>query len=235
MTSKRAVGFYGKYGKRALDLALASVAAVVLSPLAVVVAVLVRVKLGTPVLFRQRRPGLGAKPFMMYKFRTMTDARNAEGVLLPDADRLTSFGKLLRSTSLDELPEFLNVIRGEMSLVGPRPLLMQYVERYNSEQMRRHEVRPGITGLAQVNGRNAIDWETKFRYDVWYVDHLSFWLDVKICFLTIKNLIRRSGISQTGHATAEEFMGNGAAVSAAQAYGDLVGISDPVRIDHKPA
>lgn len=171
-------------GKRIFDLLIALPALILLSPLLTVLALLVRVNLGAPVLFRQRRPGLHGKPFEMVKFRTMTDARDASGVLLPDAERLTAFGRFLRSTSLDELPELWNVVRGDMSLVGPRPLLMQYLPLYTPEQARRHDVRPGVTGWAQVNGRNAISWEQKFAYDVWYVDNLSFWLDLKILWLT---------------------------------------------------
>jgi lipopolysaccharide/colanic/teichoic acid biosynthesis glycosyltransferase len=180
---------------------------VLLLPVSAVVALLVRVKLGRPVLFRQRRPGLQGRPFAMIKFRSMTDRRDATGKLLPDADRLPPFGRFLRSTSLDELPELVNVIKGDMSLVGPRPLLMQYLDRYTPEQRRRHDVRPGITGWAQVNGRNAIGWEEKFAYDVWYVDHLSLRLDMKIIFMTLHKLVKRDGISQAGQATAEEFMG----------------------------
>ena len=194
--------------KRALDLVLGSLILIVLSPLIGLVVLLVWVKLGRPVLFRQRRPGLHGQPFTMWKFRTMTDARDAQGNLLPNAERLTSLGRFLRATSLDELPELLNVLRGEMSLVGPRPLLMQYLDRYTPEQARRHEVRPGITGWAQVNGRNAITWEKKFELDVWYVDNLSPWLDCKILFLTLWKLITREGISHPGQATMEEFTGS---------------------------
>ncbi|GAB4459012.1 MAG: sugar transferase [Anaerolineae bacterium] len=182
-------------------------ALLLLAPFLAVIALLVRVKLGAPVLFRQQRPGLHGRPFTIYKFRTMTDARDAKGQFLPDADRLTAFGRLLRRTSLDELPELFNVLRGEMSLVGPRPLLMQYLDRYTPEQARRHEVRPGITGWAQVNGRNALTWEEKFALDVWYVDHQSLWLDLKIILLTIWSVLRREGISQQGHATMPEFVG----------------------------
>ena len=167
----------------------------------------IRCKLGVPVLFRQQRPGLGGRPFWLLKFRTMTDACDACGNLLPDAARLTSFGLFLRATSLDELPELFNVLKGDMSLVGPRPLLMQYLERYTPEQARRHEVRPGITGWAQVNGRNAITWEEKFRLDVWYVDNWSLWLDIKIIAMTIWKILKREGISQPGEATMTEFMG----------------------------
>jgi sugar transferase EpsL len=168
---------------------------------------MVRRKHGAPVLFRQTRPGMGGKPFLMYKFRTMTDQRDTAGNLLPDEKRLTRFGKFLRSTSLDELPELINVLKGEMSLVGPRPLLMEYLGRYSPEQARRHEVRPGITGWAQVNGRNAISWEEKFKLDVWYVDNRSLWLDIKILWMTFVKVFKREGISQEGQATAEKFMG----------------------------
>ncbi len=194
--------------KRLFDILLTSLGLIVLSPLLLLVALLVWVTLGTPILFKQQRPGYGGKPFTIYKFRTMTEERDAQGRLLSDAERLTPLGRFLRATSLDELPELVNVLRGEMSLVGPRPLLMQYLERYSPEQARRHEVLPGITGWAQVNGRNALTWEDKFRLDVWYVDHWSFWLDVKILLLTLIKVLRREGISQPGQATAEEFMGN---------------------------
>jgi sugar transferase EpsL len=173
-----------------------------------VITLLVRLKLGTPVLFRQQRPGLHGKPFMIMKFRTMTDERDADGRLLPDEKRLTAFGRWLRSTSLDELPELLNVLKGDMSLVGPRPLRMRYLERYTPEQMRRHDVLPGLTGWAQINGRNAVTWEKRFQNDVWYVDHLSLWLDIHIIFLTIDKVVKREGISQQGHVTMEEFKGS---------------------------
>ena len=194
--------------KRVLDLTVTLPALVVLSPLLGTIALLVRLSLGRPVFFRQQRPGLHGKPFTLYKFRTMTDARDDQGNPLPDAARLTSLGRFLRATSLDELPELFNVLKGEMSLVGPRPLLMRYLDRYTPEQMRRHEVKPGITGWAQVNGRNALTWEQKFALDVWYVDHQSLWLDVKILFLTVWHVLRREGISQPGHATMEEFFGS---------------------------
>ena len=196
--------------KRTIDLLLSATALVLGAPVLAIVALLVRVKLGAPVLFRQTRPGLSARPFTMLKFRTMTDARDAHGSLRPDSERLTPFGRFLRSTSLDELPELVNVLKGEMSLVGPRPLLTQYLERYSPEQLRRHEVRPGITGWAQVNGRNALTWERKFELDVWYVDHQSLWLDIRIVCLTVWKIVRRDGISQPGQATAEEFRGSGA-------------------------
>ena len=208
MTASANASFYRRYGKRALDVALCLPALIVLAPVLGLVALLVRLRLGAPVLFRQRRPGLHGQPFTLFKFRTMTDGRDAAGNLLPDAERLPRFGRILRSTSLDELPALLNVLRGELSLVGPRPLLMQYLERYTPEQARRHEVLPGITGWAQVNGRNALSWERKFELDVWYVDHLSLWLDLKIIALTVVKILRREGISQAGQATMEEFRGN---------------------------
>jgi len=193
--------------KRAFDILVSLAALLLLWPVLLVLAVLVRVKLGPPALFRQQRPGLHGRPFTMLKFRTMTDARDAEGNLLPDGERLSSFGRSLRSTSLDELPELINVLAGDMSLVGPRPLLMRYLDRYTPEQMRRHEVRPGITGWAQVNGRNAITWDQKFALDIWYVDHHSLRLDLRIIWLTVRNVLRREGISQAGEATMEEFFG----------------------------
>ena len=173
----------------------------------IAVAILVKRKLGSPVIFKQQRPGLNGKIFTMYKFRSMTDAKDKDGKLLSDAERLPKFGQLLRATSLDEIPEFINVLKGDMSLIGPRPLLVEYLERYNSEQKRRHEVRPGITGWAQVNGRNAISWEEKFKYDVEYVDKLNFLLDMRIVFLTIKKIVVKEGISQEGNATMEKFTG----------------------------
>jgi sugar transferase EpsL len=194
--------------KRLFDLLAVTLGLLILAPILLILAALVAYFHGLPVFFRQERPGYRAKPFHILKFRTMTNARDAAGSLLPDAERLTPFGKFLRATSLDELPELLNVLRGEMSLVGPRPLLMQYLPRYSPEQARRHHVLPGITGWAQVNGRNAIGWQQKFALDVWYVDNWSFWLDIKILFLTIFKVFRREGISQQGHATMEEFMGN---------------------------
>jgi len=171
------------------------------------VALLVRVKIGTPIFFTQSRPGLHGNAFTMIKFRTMTNARGADGSLLPDAERLTRFGRFLRATSLDELPELWNVLKGEMSLVGPRPLLIEYLPLYSPEQARRHDVRPGITGWAQVNGRNAISWDEKFKLDVWYVDHQSFWLDMKILLLTVRRVFQRHGISADGEATMKPFMG----------------------------
>ena len=194
--------------KRLFDLILTLPGLVLSSPLLGLIAVLVRIFLGSPVLFRQMRPGKGGEHFNVYKFRTMTDERGSSENLLSDAERMTVLGRFLRSLSLDELPELFNVLRGEMSLVGPRPLLKQYLERYSVEQARRHEVLPGITGWAQVNGRNTITWEDKFRYDVWYVDNWSLWLDLKILLNTGWKVITREGISQLGHTTAEEFMGN---------------------------
>lgn len=193
--------------KRTVDLVATILGIIILSPLFLLVWVLVRQKLGSPALFKQPRPGLGGRIFTIYKFRTMTDARDASGALLPDAQRLTAFGRFLRGTSLDELPELFNVLRGEMSLVGPRPLMVQYLTRYSPEQARRHDVPPGITGLAQIGGRNAITWEQKFALDVWYVDHYSLWLDLKIILITLWKVIRREGISSDGHATMPEFMG----------------------------
>jgi sugar transferase EpsL len=193
--------------KRVFDLACILPGLVVMAPMLAVLGMLVRIRLGSPVLFRQQRPGRHGKPFVLLKFRTMSEDMNAAGQLLPDADRLSSLGRFLRSTSMDELPELLNVLHGEMSLVGPRPLLMQYLPRYSQAQARRHDVRPGITGWAQVNGRNSLPWEEKFRLDVWYVDHISFWLDVKILWMTLLKVIRREGVGAEGHITMPEFMG----------------------------
>jgi len=194
-------------GKPIVDLSLALIGSVLLIPLFGVLALLIYTQFGLPILFRQQRPGLNGKPFTIYKFRTMNNARDTNGNLLPDAERLTTFGRWLRATSLDELPGLFNVLKGEISLVGPRPLLMQYLGRYTPEQMRRHEVKPGITGWAQVNGRNALTWEQKFELDVWYVDHVSFGLDIKIIALTVWKILTHEGISQPGQATMEEFMG----------------------------
>jgi lipopolysaccharide/colanic/teichoic acid biosynthesis glycosyltransferase len=179
-----------------------------LSPIILLLVVLVRIKIGSPVLFSQERPGLMGKPFKMIKFRSMTNACDSYGNLLPDAERLTRFGKFLRASSLDELPGLWNVLKGDMSLVGPRPLLMEYLPLYSPEQYRRHEVRPGLTGWAQVNGRNALSWEEKFTLDAWYVDNHSFWLDIKILFLTVKKVLGRDGISADGHVTMEKFKGS---------------------------
>jgi sugar transferase EpsL len=198
-------GTLGLLAKRFVDLVGATALLVVFAPPLSIVALVVRIFLGSPVLFRQERPGYKGRPFTCLKFRTMADKRDATGQLLSDAERLTSLGRFLRSTSLDELPGLINVIRGEMSLVGPRPLLMQYLDRYTAEQMRRHEVKPGITGWAQINGRNAASWEQKFAYDVWYVENRSFWHDLKILALTPWKALKREGISQAGHATMQEF------------------------------
>ena len=194
--------------KRLFDITAAACALLLLALPLLVVIWMVRRKLGSPVFFTQMRPGLQGKPFLMVKFRTMTDARGPDGALLPDADRLTPFGRFLRATSLDELPELWNVLKGDMSLVGPRPLLMEYLPLYSPQQARRHEVRPGITGWAQVNGRNAIGWEDKFTLDVWYVDHRSLWLDIKILWLTVKKVLVREGISADGEATMGRFTGS---------------------------
>ena len=193
--------------KRLFDFAFALLGLIALAFPLLILIVLVQRKLGSPVFFHQVRPGLNGKPFEMIKFRTMTDARDVDGQLLPDSVRLTSFGRFLRATSLDELPELWNVLKGDMSLVGPRPLLMEYLPLYSKEQARRHEVRPGVTGWAQVNGRNAISWEEKFELDVWYVDHQSLWLDVKILWLTVKKVLVRDGISAAGEATMSKFKG----------------------------
>lgn len=194
--------------KRQFDLAFSVLGLVILSPLFLTLMLLIRATLGAPVFFTQTRPGRGGKPFRMIKFRTMTNARGSDGKLLPDASRLTVFGRFLRSTSLDELPELWNVLKGDMSLVGPRPLLMEYLPLYSRNQARRHEVRPGITGWAQVNGRNALSWEKKFQLDEWYVDHQSMLLDIKILFLTVKKVLARDGISADGEATTLYFKGN---------------------------
>jgi sugar transferase EpsL len=194
--------------KRFFDLGLTIPGLIILSPALIVISLLVWFVHGWPVIFHQQRPGYGGKPFNIYKFRTMTEACDSQGNMLSDTQRLTRFGRLLRATSLDELPELLNILRGEMSLVGPRPLLMQYLDLYTPEQARRHHVLPGITGWAQINGRNAITWEDKFRLDVWYVDHWSVGLDLKILLLTIWKTLRQEGISQPGHATADEFTGS---------------------------
>ncbi|SDC92357.1 Sugar transferase involved in LPS biosynthesis (colanic, teichoic acid) [Priestia aryabhattai B8W22] len=201
-------GIYRKYIKRLLDIILSLTAIIFFSFLFLIVAFLVRVKLGSPVLFKQKRPGMNEKIFLMYKFRTMTDERGANGELLADDIRLTKFGKFLRSTSLDELPELFNILKGDMSLVGPRPLLVQYLPLYNERQKRRHEVRPGLSGLAQVNGRNAISWREKFDLDVKYVENVNFMLDVKVIFLTIKKVFIREGINSDTAATVEAFEGN---------------------------
>ncbi|KDE46255.1 sugar transferase [Geobacillus sp. CAMR5420] len=194
--------------KRSFDFVVSLIALIILSPVVLVTAILVRYKLGSPVIFKQQRPGLHGKPFYLYKFRTMTDERDENGELLPDHLRLTPFGQFLRKFSLDELPQLFNVLKGDISLVGPRPLLMEYLELYTPEQARRHEVKPGITGWAQVNGRNAISWEEKFKLDVWYVDNRTFWLDIKILFLTVIKVLKKEGINQSEYVTMEKFAGN---------------------------
>ena len=201
------MSFYRQKAKRWMDLVLTVPTALFLLPLLGIIALAVAVALGRPVLFRQRRPGLNGRPFDMLKFRSMHDGRDAAGALLPDSERLTGFGRWLRSTSLDELPEVWNVLKGDMSLVGPRPLLMQYLEEYSPAQMRRHDVPPGITGWAQVNGRNDVTWEKRFELDTWYVDHVSFWLDLKILGMTISRVLKREGVSQPGQATMPPFKG----------------------------
>jgi sugar transferase EpsL len=196
------------FSKRLFDLIFAFLALVILSPILFLTAILVRIFIGTPILFNQERPGYKGRPFFIYKFRTMTNRFARDGSLLPDAERLTRFGHFLRSLSLDELPELFNILRGDMSFVGPRPLLMEYLPLYSAEQARRHNVTPGLTGWAQVHGRNDISWEDKFKYDVWYVDHWSFLLDIKIILMTIGKVFKREGISQAGQATTEYFTGN---------------------------
>ena len=210
------------FSKRFFDLLLTSLGLMIISPVLLALALLVRVKLGPPVLFKQQRPGYRSKPFWIYKFRSMTNQRDESGRLLPDEARLSRLGRFLRTSSLDELPELLNVLRGEMSLVGPRPLLMQYLDRYTSEQARRHNVLPGMTGWAQINGRNALTWEDKFRLDAWYVDHWSFLLDIRILLRTLGKWVRSEGISQPGHATAEEFMGTAPGRQEVEEIGDHV-------------
>lgn len=201
-------GIYRKYFKRPLDIVLALIAIIIFSPVMLIVSILVRINLGSPVIFKQQRPGLNEKIFTLYKFRTMTDERGKNGELLPDSARLTKFGKFLRSTSLDELPELFNILKGDMSIVGPRPLLVEYLPLYNDYQKRRHEVRPGLTGLAQINGRNAINWEERFNLDVEYVDNITFLGDWKIIFLTIKKVLVREGISSDTSVTMEPFKGS---------------------------
>lgn len=199
--------------KRIFDISASIVGLLILCPILIIVAVLIRLKLGSPIIFKQQRPGLGGKPFFLYKFRTMTDEKDEFGNLLPDPIRITSFGRFLRKCSFDEFPQLLNVIKGDISLVGPRPLLMEYLSLYTEEQKKRHEVRPGITGWAQVNGRNAITWEEKFKLDVWYVNNQSFFLDLKILFLTAYKVMKSEGINQTGNATVEQFKGLNSKVS----------------------
>jgi lipopolysaccharide/colanic/teichoic acid biosynthesis glycosyltransferase len=199
---------YKFFFKRILDLTIALIGLILLLPIFFIFMILIKINLGSPLIFKQARPGFKTKVFNIYKFRTMTDKKNKNGILLPDDERLTKFGKFLRSTSLDELPGLWNVLIGDMSLVGPRPLLIEYLSLYSSEQARRHEIRPGITGWSQVNGRNAISWNEKFEMDVWYIDNQSFILDVKILFLTLIKVIKRDGISHNNHATMEKFKGN---------------------------
>lgn len=206
-SGKRYRGIYRNYLKRPLDFILSLTGIIVLSPLLIIIAILVRIKLGSPVIFRQKRPGLNEKIFTLYKFRTMTDERDENAELLPDEQRLTGFGKFLRSTSLDELPELFNILKGDMSIVGPRPLLVEYLPLYNEQQKRRHEVRPGLTGWAQVNGRNTISWEEKFDLDVEYVDNINFLLDCKIVFSTVKKVLSREGINSETAVTMEPFQG----------------------------
>lgn len=199
---------YRKYFKRVFDFVCSLLALIVLSPVLLITALLVRIKLGTPVIFKQKRPGLNEKIFTLYKFRTMTDQKDEQGNLLPDEVRLTKFGKMLRSTSLDELPELWNILKGDMSVVGPRPLLEKYIPLYSTEQRKRHLVRPGLTGLAQVNGRNEVSWEKKFQLDVEYTQHITFWSDIRIILQTVGNVFGGKGISSTTSATMEEFLGN---------------------------
>ena len=193
--------------KRIFDLTFALIALVILSPILILTAIFVRIFIGAPILFTQQRPGYKGHPFHIYKFRSMTNRFAPNGSLLPDSDRLTRFGRILRSLSLDELPELFNILRGEMSFVGPRPLLMEYLPLYSPEQMRRHDVMPGLTGWAQVNGRNAIGWPSRFRMDVWYVDNWSFWLDIRIIFITVSKVVLREGVNQEGQSTVEYFKG----------------------------
>lgn len=201
-------GLYEKYVKRSLDIVLSLIGLILLSPILVIVAILIRIKLGGPVIFSQERPGKDEKIFKMYKFRTMTDARDADGELLSDEERLTPFGKKLRSTSLDELPELWNILKGDMSIIGPRPLLVRYLALYNVEQRRRHQVRPGLTGLAQTSGRNALSWQDRFALDVEYIENISFRNDLRIFFATIKKVVKKEGISSATAVTMEEFKGN---------------------------
>lgn len=200
-------GFYERFIKRPQDFLCSLLAIIVLSPVMLITAILVRTKLGAPIIFKQERPGLNGEIFKLYKFRSMTDKKDEKGNLLPDEERLTHFGKVLRSTSLDELPELFNILKGDMAVVGPRPLLVKYLSRYNEHQARRHEVRPGFTGYAQVNGRNALTWEEKFDEDIYYVDHISFLMDWKIIFKTVVTVLKREGISSQTSSTMEEFFG----------------------------
>ena len=195
------------FSKRIFDFTFALIGLIILSPILLLTAVFVRVLIGTPIFFKQQRPGYKGRPFYIYKFRSMTNRLTRDGSLLPDAERLTRFGSFLRSLSLDEFPELFNILRGEMSFVGPRPLLMEYLPLYSPEQMRRHDVMPGLTGWAQVNGRNAVDWPSRFNMDIWYVDHWSFWLDIKIILISVWKVLSREGISQEGQSTVEYFKG----------------------------
>lgn len=201
-------GWYRAYGKQVVDVVFAAIGLLLLAPVLIVLAFAIWIKLGSPIFFRHERPGLGGRPFTLYKFRSMTDARDSDGNYLPDEQRLTPFGLALRRTSLDELPELFNVLRGEMSLVGPRPLLIQYLNRYTDEQRRRNDVRPGLTGLAQINGRNALSWERRFELDVWYVDHVSLGLDLNILWKTVGKVFRCEDINHPGHTTMSEFKGS---------------------------
>lgn len=200
--------FHRRWEKRFFDLMLTVPALILLFPLMAVISLIVRLNFGNPIIYRQKRPGINEKLFNLYKFRTMTEEYDESGNLLPDEKRITTIGKFLRRTSLDELPELLNVLKGDLSLIGPRPLLVEYLDRYSPEQARRHKVKPGITGWAQVNGRNALTWEEKFKYDVWYVDNWSLWLDLQILFMTVFKVIKGEGINQPGQVTMEEFKGN---------------------------
>ena len=206
--NKRRRGIYERFIKRALDMILSGIAIIILSPILLIVAILVKTKLGSPVIFKQERPGLNERIFKMYKFRSMTDAKDENGELLPDEERLTSFGKKLRSTSLDELPELFNIFKGDMSIVGPRPLMVSYLPLYNEFQKHRHDVRPGLTGLAQISGRNLLSWKERFEKDISYVENISFTLHMKIIFNTVKSVIKRDGISSNTSETMEDFMGN---------------------------
>lgn len=208
MTSGHKKSFYERWCKRPLDFFFSLLALILLSPVFLLISMLVKIKLGSPIIYKQQRPGLNEEIFNLYKFRSMTDEKDSQGDLLPDAERLTNFGRVLRSTSLDELPELLNILKGDMSLVGPRPLLVQYLPLYNENQKRRHEVRPGLTGLAQVNGRNAISWEEKFYYDIKYVDNVSFIGDLKIILTTVKKVLAKDGINSEVAGTMEVFTGN---------------------------
>ena len=208
MTSGHKKSFYERWCKRPLDFFCSLLALILLSPVFLFLSILVKIKLGSPVIYKQKRPGLNEEIFNLYKFRSMTDAKDSQGDLLPDSERLTSFGRVLRSTSLDELPELLNILKGDMSIVGPRPLLVQYLPLYNENQKRRHEVRPGLTGLAQVNGRNALSWEEKFYYDIRYVDNVSFIGDLKIILTTVKKVLAKDGINSEVAGTMEVFTGN---------------------------